>query len=58
MIITEKQIMHLLNQLRDHIELYDRLSILGVMNQDYLNWLREPRDEIIDRQSDEPKDIK
>lgn len=58
MIITEKQIMHLLNQLRDHIELYDRLSILGVMNQDYLNWLRELRDEIIDRQSDEPKDIK
>lgn len=53
MIISEKQITLLMNQLRDHIALHERLSIIQNTNKDYLYWLCELRDEITEQQTQE-----
>ena len=53
MIISEKQIMQLLSQLKEHIEFLTRVSLLG----DYRNYLIDFYAEIIDQQSEELKDI-
>lgn len=55
--ISDKQLMQLMNQLRDHISYHERLSSLGVVNEEYLNWLCDLRNELTDQQSDELKEI-
>lgn len=57
MMISEKQIMQLLNQLRDHISLYERLSLIGMTNRDYFDWLCDLRNEITNQQPTELKVI-
>lgn len=57
MIISEKQIMNLLSQLRDHIALYERLASIGTINPPYLEWLYDLRDEINNQQTEELKQI-
>lgn len=57
MLISEKQIMQLISQLNDHISLYERLSSITMVNDDYEDWLNELRDEINGQQSDKLKVI-
>lgn len=57
MIISEKQIIKLLNQLHDHIDCHKRMSVLGIERQDYIDWLCELLHEITEQQSEELKVI-
>jgi len=58
MIISEKQIMQLMNQLRDHIVFHEQMACLGAINKKYIDWLRELREEITNQQFEELKEIK
>lgn len=57
MIISEKQICKLMNQLHDHISLHEKISNMIEVNSDYLEWLYSLRDEITCQQPSDLKEI-
>ena len=54
MIISNRQIMQLIKQLKDH---HDMLVRLNFGNLDYMHYLNELYDEIVNQQSEELKVI-